>query len=97
MIVFQIKQEIQSIRSDCGGEFLSKDFTKLCEDVRIQRQLTSARTPKQNNMVEWTTRKLFDMARSMVLQVGTPKFLWSESINIAAFLLIVYQQSPIHR
>ena len=52
MIVFQIKQEIQSIRSDCGGEFLSKDFTKLCEDVRIQRQITSARTPNQNNMVE---------------------------------------------
>jgi transposase InsO family protein len=52
MIELQMKQEIQSIRSDCGGEFLSKDFTKLCEDVRIQRQLTNARTPKQNNMVE---------------------------------------------
>nr|GEX23564.1 retrovirus-related Pol polyprotein from transposon TNT 1-94 [Tanacetum cinerariifolium] len=43
--------KIQSIRSDRGGEFLSKEFNKISKDNRIQRFLTAPYSPQQNGVV----------------------------------------------
>nr|GEV13382.1 retrovirus-related Pol polyprotein from transposon TNT 1-94 [Tanacetum cinerariifolium] len=42
--------KIKSMRSDRGGEFLSKEFNKFCEDNGIRRFLTAPYSPQQNGV-----------------------------------------------
>ena len=62
MIELQLGQYIRTIRSDRGGEFLSAEFSKLCEDAGIVRQLTNADTPEQNGVAERSNWKLLKVA-----------------------------------
>ena len=36
------------LRSDRGGEFISEEFSKWCEEKGIRRQLTTPHTPQKN-------------------------------------------------
>lgn len=87
MIELQLHSKIEMIRSDRGGEFISEDFSKLCEETGMRRQFTNARTPEQNGVVERANRKLLETARCMALQAKTPQFLWTEAVNTAAFII----------
>ncbi|GJV97636.1 retrovirus-related pol polyprotein from transposon TNT 1-94 [Tanacetum coccineum] len=42
--------KIKSMRSDRGGELLSKEFNKFCEDNGIRRFLTAPYSPQQNGV-----------------------------------------------
>ncbi|GKA13909.1 retrovirus-related pol polyprotein from transposon TNT 1-94 [Tanacetum coccineum] len=53
--------KIKSMRSDRGGEFLSKEFNKFCEDNGIRRFLTAPYSPQQNGVVERKNRTILNM------------------------------------
>ena len=74
MMELQLRRYIQTIRSDRGGEFLSIEFSKLCEDAGIMKQLTNVNTPEQNGVAERAYRKLLEVARSMTVTATTPRF-----------------------
>ena len=48
----QSGMKIKYLRSDNGGEFTSSEFDMYCANKGIQRQLSTARTPQQNGVVE---------------------------------------------
>ncbi|GKB72682.1 retrovirus-related pol polyprotein from transposon TNT 1-94 [Tanacetum coccineum] len=50
--------KIKSMRLDSGGEFLSKEFNKFCEDNR--RFLTAPYSPQQNGVVERKNRTILN-------------------------------------
>ncbi|CAA7045430.1 unnamed protein product [Microthlaspi erraticum] len=74
------------MRSDRGGEFMSKEFLKYCEDNDIRRQLTMPRTPQQNGVAERKNRTILEMARSMLKSKNLPKELWAEAVACAVYL-----------
>lgn len=41
---------IKTLTSDRGGEYNSKEFDKFCNDLGLERQLTTAYTPQQNGV-----------------------------------------------
>ena len=41
----QLDKSIKALRTDCGREYLSKQFKELCDEKGIMRQLTMHRTP----------------------------------------------------
>lgn len=51
------------LQTDCGGEFVSKEFDKLCAESGIQRQLTTSYTPQHNGVAERKNRSLVEMAK----------------------------------
>ena len=55
---------IKILRTDRGGggEFLSTNFTRLCEDAGIDRQYTAPYTPQKNGVVEQRNRTVMGMA-----------------------------------
>nr|GEV29082.1 hypothetical protein [Tanacetum cinerariifolium] len=65
--------KIKSMRSDRGGEFLSKEFNKFCEDNGIQRFLTDPYSPQQNGVVERKNRTILNMS----LDNKTPQEAWN--------------------
>nr|GEV87406.1 NB-ARC domains-containing protein [Tanacetum cinerariifolium] len=54
--------KIKSMRSDRGGETLSKEFNKSYEDNGIRRFLTAPYSPQQNGVVERKNRTILNMS-----------------------------------
>ncbi|CAL9023657.1 unnamed protein product [Prunus brigantina] len=79
--------KIKSLRSDRGGEFLSGEFNKFCEESGIQRQLTVAYSPQQNGVAERKNRTVVEMAKSMLHEKAIPYEFWAEAVNTAVYLL----------
>lgn len=44
--------KIKCLRIDRGGEFTSNEFSEFCNIHGIKRELSAARTPQQNGVVE---------------------------------------------
>ncbi|GJZ25653.1 retrovirus-related pol polyprotein from transposon TNT 1-94, partial [Tanacetum coccineum] len=79
--------KIKSMRSDRGGEFLSKEFNKFCKDNGIQRFLTAPYSPQQNEVVERKNRTILNMVRSMLESKKMPNEFWAEAVDCAVYLL----------
>ena len=57
---------ITCLRTDRGGEFLSREFEVFCQTQGIRRQLTTSYTPKQNGVAERKNRTIMNVVRSML-------------------------------
>jgi len=77
MIELQLGRRIKTVGSDRGGKFLSLEFSKLCEEAGIIRQLTTAHmhTLEHNGVAERSNRKLLEMESSMSTFAVTPRSL----------------------
>ena len=86
MVENQTGRKIKALRSDNGGECVSKEFNKFIEECGIQRQLTVPYTPQQNGVAERYNRTLVEMARCLLTDSGLDHKLWAEAISTAAYL-----------
>ena len=77
---------VKRLRSDNGGEFISKEFKQLMLDHKIKHETSSPRSPHQNGSAERQWRTLFDMARCMLLESGLPQYLWNYAVMHAAYV-----------
>nr|GFC43830.1 retrovirus-related Pol polyprotein from transposon TNT 1-94 [Tanacetum cinerariifolium] len=75
--------KINSMRSDRGGEFLSKEFNKFFEDNGIRRFLTATYSSQQNGVVERKNITILNMVRSMLKTKKMPKEFWAKVIDCA--------------
>lgn len=66
MVELQSGFRVKCLRSDRRGEFTSCEFSKLCEDECIQRQLSMAYTSQQNGVVERKNINVVEMAKAML-------------------------------
>lgn len=78
--------KITSLRSDNGGEYVSKEFKDFLIQNGISRQLTVPRTPQQNGVAEKMNHTLFDMTRCLLLDSGIPNELWADAVTTACYL-----------
>ncbi|GKC64412.1 retrovirus-related pol polyprotein from transposon TNT 1-94, partial [Tanacetum coccineum] len=69
--------KIKSIRPDRGGEFLSNEFNKFCEDNRIWIFLIAPYSPQQNRVVERKNRTILNMCPSKSLENKTSQEAWN--------------------
>eukprot|EP00253_Pinus_taeda_P003613 PITA_03613 len=79
--------KIKCLRSDRGGEFTSNEFLDFCEEHGIRRELSTARTPQQNGVVERMNRTVQQMARAMLDESGTPATFWGEAAHVVVVIL----------
>jgi transposase InsO family protein len=76
---------IKKLRSDRGGEYKTKEFEKFCEDIGLERQLTTRYTLEQNGLAERKNRSIVEMTRTMVNEKGLPLIFWAEATYIAIY------------
>ncbi|CAA7051764.1 unnamed protein product [Microthlaspi erraticum] len=86
MIEKQSGCSIKILRSDGGGEFTSKEFTKFYEDEGIERQVTLPYSPQQKGAAERKNRSLVEMARTMLAEQDLPFKFWAEAVYTSAYL-----------
>lgn len=79
-------RKIKTLRSDNGGEYLSKQFDEYLASKGIQRQLRAPYTPEQNGVAERMNRTLLESARCMLKHAGLQNNLWGEALATAVYL-----------
>lgn len=68
-------QKHKMLRTDCGGEFLSREFFELCAEIGVHHHLTSSYSPQQNSVVERRNRTVLATTRSQLKVMKVPRRL----------------------
>lgn len=101
LVTNQFSAKVRIIRTDNGIEYLNNQFVSYISDQGIIHQTTCPGTPPQNGVAERKNRHLLEVARSLMFQMNVPKYLWSEAVMTAAYLInrmpsrILGMKSPI--
>lgn len=78
---------IKVLRTDRGGEYISKDFLHFCRENGIQKQFTVRYTPQQNGVAERKNRTILYMVRKMLKVKHFPHEYWYEAITCTVYIL----------
>lgn len=78
--------KLKAIRTDNGGEYISREFQAYLSEHGIHHQLTVAYTPQQNGTAERMNRTLMDLIRCMLHQKNIPKKFWAEALSTAVYI-----------
>ncbi|GKA04993.1 retrovirus-related pol polyprotein from transposon TNT 1-94 [Tanacetum coccineum] len=84
-IQVHLNATVRNVRTDNGTEFVNQTLRDFYENVSISHQTSVARTPQQNDVVERRNRTLVEAARTMLIFLKAPLFLWAEVINTACY------------
>ena len=77
---------IGTLRSDNGGEYLSKEFESYLQGKGVRHELTVPYSPEQNGVAERMNRTLMESARSMMTHASLPDKYWAEAVEAAAYI-----------
>ena len=78
---------IKVLRTDRGGEYISKDLLRFCRENGIQKKFTARYTPQQNGVAERKNRTILDMVRSMPKEKKNLHEYWAETATCAVYIL----------
>ncbi|GJP38829.1 hypothetical protein CLOM_g23236 [Closterium sp. NIES-68] len=71
MVERQQDRLVKAIRTDRGGEFLSKDFSTWLKKQGIRHSLTMPYSPAMNGIAERANRTLTETARGLLIEAET--------------------------
>ena len=86
MVTKECGEPIMKLRTDNGGEYMSKDFQAYLTSKGIEHQLTIPHSPQQNGVAERLNRTLMESARAMLSHSNLPNKFWAEAVATAAYL-----------
>jgi hypothetical protein len=87
LVANQFNARVRIIRTDNGTEYVNNAFGAYISDHGIVHQTTCPGTPPQNGVAERKNRHLLEVARSLMFQMNVPKYLWSEAVMTATYLI----------
>ena len=83
----QFHAQVKVLRTDNGTEYVNKEFSNFLSTNGILHQTTCLDTPPQNGVAERKNRHILEVARSLMFTMNVPKFLWSEAVLTATYLI----------
>ena len=89
--------KVKQIKSDCGGEFKSAEFSDFCKEKGIVHKFTSPYAHQENGVAERMNRTLMKKARSMMFMKNQDTRLWAEAIECANYLRNITYCATIER
>ncbi|KAE9107495.1 hypothetical protein PF010_g12242 [Phytophthora fragariae] len=82
----QTGSTLKCLRTDNGGEYVSKRFNQFCANHGIVHQTTTPYTPQQNGLAERMNRTIVERARSMLYYQQVDKCWWAEAVMTAVYI-----------
>ena len=82
----QFQCTIGILRSDNGGEYLSKAFELYLKENGVKQQCSTPYTPQQNGVAERMNRTLQNAARTMLIDANLSKRYWGYAVMCAVFI-----------
>nr|GFA59715.1 hypothetical protein [Tanacetum cinerariifolium] len=77
-----LQAQVRVVRTDKGTEFLNQTLHAYFAAEGILHQMSVARTPEQNDVVERRNRTLVEAARTMLSAAKVPLFFWAETMAL---------------
>lgn len=74
------------LRSDNGGEYMSKELIQWISSKGIVHQTSTAKTPEQNGVAERYNRTILESAKSMLYSSTLGTRFWAEASAAAVYL-----------
>ena len=81
-ILRDMKVQVNRIRTDHGGEFLSKDFQQYTTGRGIKHEFSAPYAPKQNGYIERSNRTVVEAVRSLLHAKNLPLRLLAKAAAI---------------
>ncbi|CAI7787001.1 unnamed protein product, partial [Closterium sp. NIES-53] len=81
MVERQQDRLVKAIRTDRGGEFLSKDFSLWLKKNGIRHSLTMPYSPAMNGIAERANRTITETARGLLIEAGLPDYFWPDAVR----------------
>ncbi|CAI7801140.1 unnamed protein product, partial [Closterium sp. NIES-54] len=81
MVERQQDRLVKSIRTDRGGEFLSKEFSLWLKKNGIRHSLTMSYSPAMNSIAERANRTITETTRGLLIEVGLPDYFWPDAVR----------------
>ncbi|CAI7749151.1 unnamed protein product [Closterium sp. NIES-53] len=85
MVERQQDRLVKAIRTDQGGEFLSKDFSLWLKKYGIRHSLTMPYSPTMNGIAERANRTITETARGLLIEAGLPDYFWPDAVRSEEF------------
>ncbi|CAM9573773.1 unnamed protein product [Discosporangium mesarthrocarpum] len=76
---------LQVLRTDNGGEFVSSTFRGRCRQYLIQREYLGSYSAHEIRVAEREWRVLMDMVRRFLSDPSLPNRLWPEAVETAVY------------
>ncbi|CAI7734638.1 unnamed protein product [Closterium sp. NIES-53] len=83
MVERQQDRLVKAIRTDRGGEFLSKDFSLWLKKNGIRHSLTMPYSPAMNSIAERANRTITETTRGLLIEAGLPDYFWPDAVRSA--------------
>ena len=77
--------KIKILRTDRGGEFISKAFQKHLDNNGTVHKLTIHHSPSQNGISEHLNKTLVLRGHTCLIETNLPRFLWAEAFQYAVW------------
>ncbi|CAI7774997.1 unnamed protein product [Closterium sp. NIES-53] len=79
MVERQQDRLVKAIRTDRGGEFLSKEFSLWLKKNGIRHSVTMPYSPAMNGIAERANRTITETARGLLIEAGLPDYFWPDA------------------
>ncbi|CAI7871859.1 unnamed protein product [Closterium sp. NIES-53] len=83
MVERQQDRLVKAIRTDRGGEFLSKEFSLWLKNNGIRHYLTMPYSPAMNGIADRANRTITETARGLFIEAGIPEYFWPDAVRSA--------------
>ena len=83
----QFSTSIRILRIDNTLEYVKNDVSIFWSENGIIHQASYSYTSQQNGTTECKHRRILDVARIMMIHMHVPKFLWSNDVLTACYLI----------
>ena len=87
MVCSQYNAQVQVLRSDNGGEYLSFELKRYLEAHGTIHQTTCFDTPQQNGVAEQKNYHLLEVVRASLIEAHMPLSYWGHALTSAAYLI----------
>ena len=92
----QFSSKLKILRSDGGGEYVSKEFESYLSVCGILHQLSCPYTPQQNGLVERKHRHIIETTITLLSKASLPFQYWSYDVQIVVFLINLLPTATLH-
>ncbi|CAI7741540.1 unnamed protein product [Closterium sp. NIES-53] len=83
MVERQQDRLVKAIRTDRGGEFLSKEFSLWLKKNGIRHSLTMPYSLAMNGIAARANRTITETAHGLLIEAGLPEYFWPDAVRIA--------------
>ncbi|CAI7912397.1 unnamed protein product [Closterium sp. NIES-53] len=83
MVERQQDRLVKAIRTNQGGQFMSKEFSLWLKKNDIRHSLTMPYSPAMNGIAKRVNRTITETARGLLIEAGLPNYLWPDAVRSA--------------